>query len=165
MIRISSVSLGFDTIWIRLGLRNLSVPLFPVIWLKEKEKKKRKKRRGDREIGQEVNLNGDQRCSIPAGLFDGSSSDCESEGRVKKRRASSLPLTIPYCRHPFLFQSPLPSIPSFKSPSYCSVLFPASPSLHPAQAKALCSYPTSQRDKLKCVAHTLSLSLSNLLRD
>lgn len=57
------------------------------------------------------------------------------------------------------------SLPSSKSPSDCSAFFPASPSLHPAQAKALCSYPTSQRDKLKCVAHTLSLSLSNLLRD
>ena len=127
---------------------------------RRQEKKEKKNRH--QVISQEVNLNGDQQRSIPAGLFDGSSTYCESEYKLKKRHASSFSLTIPQCRHPFLFQSPLLSIPSTssKSPSSCLVLFPAFPSLHTAQAKALCSYPTSQRDKLKCVAHTHSLSLS-----
>lgn len=88
--------------------------------------------------------------------------------RTVRARAESRKKTgfIPFSDHPLLpssFPLSIPhfpqSLPSSKSPSYCSVFFPASPSLHPAQAKALCSYPTSQRDKLKCVAHTLSLSV------
>lgn len=82
-------------------------------------------------------------------------------GESRKDRLHPFSLTVPSLPSSFPLSIPTSLNPSPLPPNLpCSVFFPASPSLHPAQAKALCSYPTSQRDKLKCVALTHSLSPS-----
>lgn len=119
------------------------------------EKKKR-----DRAICQDVNLNGDQQRSIPAGLFDGGPSYRERAGKVKKRQASSLSLTIPHCRHPFLFQSPLLSIPasSSKSPLLLLCLFPCLSIPLSVPGKGIMFLPSQPKGQIKmCCTHSQSV--------
>lgn len=152
MIRISSVS------WEQTRIEeNLALPLFLVIWLRRKNKTR------DGVICQEVNLNRDQQWSIPAGLFDGSPSYVR--GRETQEKMGFISFSnIPHS----LTQSPLLSIPpsSSKSPVLLLSLFPCLSIPPSVPGKGIMFLPNQPKGQIKmCCTHSLSLSLSNLLRD
>lgn len=139
VIRISSVSWGFDTIPIRLGLRNFVPSLLLVIWLRRKKKKETER------SARTLIWTGDQQRSIPAGLFDGGPSYCERAGKVKKRQASSLSLTIPRCHHPFPLSIPTPLNPylflQISPAPPRSFPLPLHPSIRPRQRHYVLTQP------------------------
>lgn len=115
VIGISSVSWGFDKTWIRQRLRNLTPPLFPIICLKEKK--------GTERSARKLIWAGITGVQSPLASWMGVHHTVRLRGKSRKD-----------CSHPFLFQSPLFSIPSFssKSPAW-SFSLPLHPSTQPRQ--------------------------------
>lgn len=110
----SSVSWGFDKIWIRPRLRNLTPPLFLIICLKEKK--------GTEWSARTLIWAGISGAQSPLASWMGVHHTVRLRGKSRKD-----------CCHPFLSQSPLFSISSSpKSPAW-SFSLPLHPSTQPSQ--------------------------------
>ena len=148
VIRISSVSWGFDTIWIRLGLRNLALPLFLVIWKRETERS-----------ASTLIWTGISSAQSPLASLMGAHHTARGSGESRKDGL-----------HPFLWPSlPLP-IPSPLNPSLLQISSAPIRSSPPASlsgpGEGIMFLPSQPKGQIKmCCTLSLSLSPSNLLRD